>query len=169
MSAAHALQAAASGAWPGTQRQSLTLLAAGAEVLALGPQAAQALLLAALKRPCAHGWQGPPGAPEKPARQRQDAMPDAPGAESALAGHGRHASPSSYVPAAHSAHGPPGGPPKPAAQRQAVTFAEDGSEVEFPGQAAHSAEPELDLYVATGQAVQFGEASKRHSAVKPGS
>jgi hypothetical protein len=61
--AAHALQAAASGAWPGTQRQSLTLLAAGAEVLALGPQAAQALLLAALKLPCAHGWQGPPGGP----------------------------------------------------------------------------------------------------------
>jgi hypothetical protein len=32
-----------------------------AEVLALGPQAAQALLLAALKEPTAHGWHGPPG------------------------------------------------------------------------------------------------------------
>jgi hypothetical protein len=35
-----------------------------AEVLALGPQAAQALLLAALKLPCAHARQGPPGGPK---------------------------------------------------------------------------------------------------------
>jgi hypothetical protein len=62
--AAHGVQAAASGVWPGTQRQAAALVEAVAEVLALGPQAAQAMLLAALKFPCAHGRQGPPGGPK---------------------------------------------------------------------------------------------------------
>ncbi len=65
-----------------------------------------------------------------------------------MAGHGRHASPSSYVPAARTARtARRGGPPKPAAQRQTVTSVEDGSEVEFPGQAEHAALPAASLNV----------------------